>query len=151
MSDTRLPAIVHFGTVDRARAILGIASTATLKVSLAPDGASLRLPLGPIERLEEPAPRKRKGASSEQIIPASVGTEVGEGETVFLRIPPVDYRATRYRFVVSPNPALLRLGHISGPGIVSKTELENVLFSFTAHKKVDLADLYWVFDVAAID
>lgn len=145
MSDGSFPAVVKFGTVERARGALGVAPNLGI-ITLGPDGASARLGAG--------TPIRVAGVKKSSKTPDSAPTNplvIEAGETVIIPVPPLDYAARRYKFLVSPNPELFAHGAVSSPGLVPRLELAGACLGFTAARRVDLEMFAWIFDITAID
>jgi hypothetical protein len=144
MESTKSSAVVYIGTPQRASQVLGtslILGNQLIKVSA--DYCSIQLPAGKVRSLAGKKKTDEEGGE-----PSS---NIIQNQHVAISLPEYNYQPKRYKFIISVNPALLEVGQVSTPGLVSRTDLNNVFITLSTFKAVDLAELDWVFSITAID
>ena len=140
-----LPAIIKAGTVAKAAGFLGLQDSAGLSLN---DNASyIRIAIGDTLPISMSVPKQ--GAKGGELEPEE-SSLVPAGRHVMIPIG-LKTNATKYHYLISINPELAKYGNISAPTIVSAKELALLEIGFYAIRKVDLASLGWIIQLAVID
>ncbi len=61
------------------------------------------------------------------------------------------FAARQYQAFIGVNPVLLGLGEVTTPGVMPATDLNYLCMQFKAFRKVDLAELLYLFEIYIID
>lgn len=65
--------------------------------------------------------------------------------------PDVEMHPRSYQVLVGYNPTLLEYGAVSCPSILSHFDISKLCMRFDAHRKVDLGELEYIFELYLID
>lgn len=142
---TSLPAIVKAGNLMRAFGVFGVPATpAQDSFVLAPSGHGIRVTKVTLE----PIKMGDKKVATEE----TPSDTLAPNQRVVVTAPLL--HPSRYHFLVTYNPDLLRWGSVSCPGFYSYKELQTkpITMTFTPYRQTDiLASLAWIFEIIAID
>lgn len=119
---------------------LGIPSEGNDLAKLSTQMRSMRFPAGAIERLS--------GGGKEGT--EEVGTEIAANVKCLINMP-VKLNPRKYEIIISYNPELLRYGAVSCPSMLIPEDGADIFLGFQAYKKIDLAQLDYVFELFMID